>query len=189
MKCTIHERNIDKLDAIIIKIFCSVKNSDEKMRRHRLWENITKDTCDKRLLSKIYKELLKLNNKKTTAWLKHGPKNLTNTSPKKIHKWQRTINIWKRAPFNMASGKGKFPGGSALKRLPGMRETRVWSLGRENPLEKEMATHSSTLAWEIPRTEEPGGLQSTTDWLHFHFLSLSECFTQLVLQLLPQIYV
>ena len=48
-----------------------------------------------------------------------------------------------------------------LKRLPGMQETWVRSLGREDPLEKEMATHSSTLAWRIPWTEEPGGLQST----------------------------
>ena len=46
-----------------------------------------------------------------------------------------------------------------LKRLPGMQETRVRSLGREDPLEKEMATHSSTLAWRIPWTEEPGRLQ------------------------------
>ena len=48
-----------------------------------------------------------------------------------------------------------------LKRLPPMQETRVWSLDREDPLEKEMATHSSILAWRIPWTEEPGGLQST----------------------------
>ena len=47
-----------------------------------------------------------------------------------------------------------------VKRLPAMQETRVWSLGREDPLEKEMATHSSTLAWRIPWTEEPSGLQS-----------------------------
>ena len=47
-----------------------------------------------------------------------------------------------------------------LKGLPAMRETRVRSLGREDPLEKEMATHSSILAWRIPWTEEPGGLQS-----------------------------
>ena len=47
-----------------------------------------------------------------------------------------------------------------VKRLPTMRETRVRSLGREDPLEKEMATHSSTLAWKIPWTEEPGRLQS-----------------------------
>ena len=48
-----------------------------------------------------------------------------------------------------------------LKRLPAMQETWVQSLGREDPLEKEMATHSSILAWRMPRTEEPGGLQST----------------------------
>ena len=45
-----------------------------------------------------------------------------------------------------------------LKHLPPMRETRVRSLGWEDPLEKEMATHSSILAWRIPWTEEPGGL-------------------------------
>ena len=48
-----------------------------------------------------------------------------------------------------------------IKCLPAMRETRVQSLGWEDPLEKEMATHSSTLAWRIPWTEEPGRLQST----------------------------
>ena len=47
-----------------------------------------------------------------------------------------------------------------VKRLPAMWETRVQSLGQEDPLEKEMATHSSTLAWKIPWMEEPGGLQS-----------------------------
>ena len=48
-----------------------------------------------------------------------------------------------------------------LKRLPALRETWVQSLGWEDPLEKEMTTHSSILAWRIPWTEEPGGLQST----------------------------
>ena len=47
-----------------------------------------------------------------------------------------------------------------LKRLPPLWETRVGSLGREDPLEKEMATHSSILFWRIPWSEEPGGLQS-----------------------------
>ena len=47
-----------------------------------------------------------------------------------------------------------------VKRLPVMRETWVQSLGWEGPLEKETATHTSTLAWKIPRTEEPGRLQS-----------------------------
>ena len=47
-----------------------------------------------------------------------------------------------------------------VKNLPAMQETGVRSLGRENSLEEEMATHSSILAWEIPWIEEPGGLQS-----------------------------
>ena len=47
-----------------------------------------------------------------------------------------------------------------VKRLPTVQETRVQSLGREDLLEKEMATHFSILAWEIPWTEEPGRLQS-----------------------------
>ena len=47
-----------------------------------------------------------------------------------------------------------------VKRLSTMREIRVQSLGREYPLEKEMAIHSSTIAWKIPWTEEPGRLQS-----------------------------
>ena len=57
---------------------------------------------------------------------------------------------------------------SAVENLPVTQETqgpwRVPSLGREDPLAKGMATHSSVLAWEIPWTEEPGGLQST-GWL------------------------
>ena len=55
-------------------------------------------------------------------------------------------------------------GGSLLaqtvKRLPVMQETWIRSLGQEDPLEKETATHSSTLAWKIPWMEQPGGLQS-----------------------------
>ena len=55
-----------------------------------------------------------------------------------------------------------------------MQETRVWALGREDPLEKGVATYSSILAWRIPWTEEPGGLQSMghkeldmIEWLKF----------------------
>ena len=48
-----------------------------------------------------------------------------------------------------------------VKNLPAMQETWVQSLGQEDPLEEEMAPHSSTLAWQIPWMEEPGGLQST----------------------------
>ena len=77
-----------------------------------------------------------------------------------------------------------------LKRLPGMRETRVRSLGWEDPLEKEMATHSSTLAWRIPWREEPGRLQSMVsqrvghDWVTSLSLSAmyesSCCFTSVL---------
>ena len=67
-----------------------------------------------------------------------------------------------------------------VKRLPTMRETRVWSLGWEDPLEKEMATHSSTLAWKFPWMEERGRLQSMrsqrvgNDWAtSLHFTSIT----------------
>ena len=53
-----------------------------------------------------------------------------------------------------------FPGGSVVENLPAMQETQVRSLDQEDPLEKEMTTHSSILVWKIPWTEEPGGLQS-----------------------------
>ena len=52
------------------------------------------------------------------------------------------------------------PGGPVVKSLLAMQEMWVWSLSPEDPLEKEMATHSSILGWEILWTEEPGGLQS-----------------------------
>ena len=51
------------------------------------------------------------------------------------------------------------PGGSDVNNLPAMQEAQVQSVIGEDPLEKGMATHSSVLAWKIPRTEEPGGLQ------------------------------
>ena len=77
-----------------------------------------------------------------------------------------------------------------LKRLPAMWETWVRSLGQEDPLEKETATHSSILAWRIPWTEELDGLQSTgskesdmTERLHFHFLTyISICHVVLVVK-------
>ena len=62
--------------------------------------------------------------------------------------------------WNQCSHKKKgFPG--RLKRLPPMQETWVQSLGWEDPLEKEMVTHSSILAWRIPWMDKPGRLQST----------------------------
>ena len=56
----------------------------------------------------------------------------------------------------MKGVKGSLSGSVGLP----MKEMWVQSLGREDPMEKEMVTHSSILAWEIPQTEEPGGLQS-----------------------------
>ena len=50
----------------------------------------------------------------------------------------------------------RLPGGSVVKNQPAMQKMQVQSLGQEDPLEKETATHSSILAWEIPWTEEPG---------------------------------
>ena len=60
----------------------------------------------------------------------------------------------------------------AVKHLSTMRETWVWSLSQEDPLEKEMATHPSTLVWKITWMEEPGGLQSIKgSWIKFSDLS------------------
>ena len=53
-----------------------------------------------------------------------------------------------------------FPGGSVVKIPPAKQGMWIWSLGREDPLEKQMAIHSIILAWEIPWTEDPGRLQS-----------------------------
>ena len=52
------------------------------------------------------------------------------------------------------------PRGSVVKKLPAIQEPRVRSLGQEDPLKEEIATHSTILAWRIPWTEESGGLQS-----------------------------
>ena len=82
-----------------------------------------------------------------------------------------------------------------VKRLSTMRETRVRSLGWEDPLEKEMAIHSSTIAWKISWTEEPGRLQSIgsqsrtrlSNFTSLHFTSLTgdqtcvSCFARMIL--------
>ena len=88
-------------------------------------------------------------------------------------------NTQKRCPFHYRGQECKSRKclvAQKIKCLPTMQETWVQSLGQENPLEKEMATHSSTVAWKIPWTEEPGRVQSMGsqrvghDWvssLHF----------------------
>ena len=84
-----------------------------------------------------------------------------------VHTWwaESLCSLEKHTPLG-------FPGGSIVKNPRAMQETWVLSLGQEDPLEKEMATHSSILAWRLPWTEEPGGLQfiglqksDTTEWL------------------------
>ena len=74
-----------------------------------------------------------------------------------------------RTTENLVNNMG-FPCGSAGKQLSAMQETQVPSLGQEDHLEKEMATHSSTLAWKSPWTEEPGSLQSMglQSWTRLH---------------------
>ena len=66
-----------------------------------------------------------------------------------------TASFWKTVLYGDTSLVAQ-----RVKLLPAMQETQVQSLGQEDPPEKEMATHSSILAWRIPWTEEPGGLQS-----------------------------
>ena len=68
---------------------------------------------------------------------------------------QDTCDIFCHLKFNQG-----FPGDYTVKNLPAIQEIWVRPLGWEDPLEKEMATHSRILAWKIPRTEEPGRLQS-----------------------------
>ena len=79
--------------------------------------------------------------------------------------------------FNWNGEKRGFPGGTAVKNQLWIQEThemQIGSLGREDPVEQEMATYSSILAWKIPWTEEPGGLQSMGlqrvrhDWVTKH---------------------
>ena len=79
-------------------------------------------------------------------------------------KTQLSINAFGKDLLNkltLASTRG-FPGGSVIKNQPAMQElqeTQVQCLGWEDPLKEEMATHSRIVAWRIPRTEDPGGLQ------------------------------
>ena len=68
--------------------------------------------------------------------------------------------IPRRGNGPLLTARGASPMVQMVKNLPAMQETRVQSLGQEDPLEKEMATHSSVLAWKIPQTEELGRLQS-----------------------------
>ena len=87
----------------------------------------------------------------------------TQGSPRR--KWLRAPSSWLKLSRIMVKIVIKivtgFPGGSAIKNPPTKQETWIRSLGQDDSLEKEMATHASIPAWEISQTEEPGGLQST----------------------------
>ena len=67
-----------------------------------------------------------------------------------------------------------------VKNLPALQETQVWFLGWEDPLEKGLTTHSSILAWEIPRTEEPGRLQSMGSQQVWHDLSTKQVMSYIL---------
>ena len=82
------------------------------------------------------------------------------------HDWSDLAAALQQHSFTVIYISIGFPGGSVVKNLPAKQETRVRFLGREDPPEKEMATHSSILAWKIPQTEEAGGLYGVAkSWL------------------------
>ena len=74
--------------------------------------------------------------------------------------WDGEIIIWIGSKLNHIYPMRGFPGGSVVKNPPAKQEIQIQSRGQEDPLEEEMATHSSILAWKIPWLEEPGGLLS-----------------------------
>ena len=82
--------------------------------------------------------------------------------PEELHGQRSLIGYspWGRKELDRTKGLTLSPLAQTVKRLSTMQETRVQSLGWEDPLEKEMAIHSRTIAWKIPWTEEPGRLYS-----------------------------
>ena len=103
---------------------------------------------------------------KTTIWSSNPT---TGRIPWGNHNWKRHMYPSVQASLVVQT----------VKRLPAMQETRVQFLGREDPLEKEMAIHSSTLAWKIPWMEEPEGYSpwghkgsDMTERLHFTFIPM-----------------
>ena len=88
--------------------------------------------------------------------LKDAPWKKSNKEPRQHMKKQRH-HFANKGPYGLSYGFS--PLAQMVKNLPAIQKTWVWSLGQEDPLEKEMATRSSILAWRIPWSEEPGGLQ------------------------------
>ena len=77
-----------------------------------------------------------------------------------LHSWINILDILNKVMVKRWIKWKGFPGGTVVKNLPANAGDTGWSLGQEDALEEEMATHSSILAWKIPWTEESGGLQS-----------------------------
>ena len=106
----------------------------------------------------IHTAALPHNNKHLTSrWRQNGQK----YGPSRSHADTNTLCYGYSLLAVLYDASRAFLVAQRLKRLPAVPETRVRYLSQEDPLEKEMAAHSSTLAWRIPWTEEPGGLQST----------------------------
>ena len=130
---------------------------------------------DRRVTSWIQREVLKLNTTKQPTQAK-GPKTWTDASPEMI--FEQPMTTW------------GFPSGSVGNKPPFIQEMQVQSLGREDPPGKEMATHSSSLPWKIPWTEEPGRLQSKgsqrvrRDWATKHASNehMNRCSTSLIMR-------
>ena len=80
----------------------------------------------------------------------------------RVKKKRQTLGTVLKTPMQclMYTDHGASQVAQQLRMCPPVQEMQIWSLGRRDPLEEEMATHSRVLAWEIPWTEEPGGLQS-----------------------------
>ena len=106
---------------------------------------------------------------------------LDEQGPATVYEFQllhNLANIWYCQSFSFQSFEGV---AQTVKRLSAMQETRVRSLGWEDPLEKEMAIHSSTMAWKIPWTEEPGRWQPMEsqrvghDWATLPYLTYTDC--------------
>ena len=109
----------------------------------------------------VYGRKLVMNREAWHAAAVHG----VAKSRTRLSNWTE-LNSWTTWTFLVAQ---------MVKNLPTMQETRVWSLGWEDTLEKGMATHSSILAWRTPWTEEPGGLQSMRSQKSWTQLNDSPC--------------
>ena len=130
-----------------------------------------KNQTTKQKMKKNYKIQLSCT-KRLNTW------NKINSECSKISTQVTMMCFWENSEWWIGSSQAftmGFPDSSVVKNLPAMQETQVWSLGQKDPLEEEMATHPSILAWGVSWTEEPGGLEwnatehacRTSPQLHF----------------------